>query len=83
MPITSPVERISGPRMMSTPGNLLNGKTLSLTEKCVGTTSSIQAQLVERLADHDQRRRSRASGTPVALETNGTVRLARGLTSRT
>jgi hypothetical protein len=24
-----------------------------------------------------------ASGTPVALETNGTVRLARGLTSRT
>jgi hypothetical protein len=32
MPMTSPVERISGPRMMSTPGNLLNGKTLSLTE---------------------------------------------------
>ncbi len=55
MPITSPVERISGPRMMSTPGNLLNGKTLSLTEKCRGTTSVVQAQFVERLADHDQR----------------------------
>ena len=55
MPITSPVERISGPRMMSTPGNLLNGKTLSLTEKCFGTTSLVHAQFVERLAGHDQR----------------------------
>ena len=41
MPMTSPVERISGPRMMSTPGNLLKGNTLSLTEKCVGTTSPV------------------------------------------
>ena len=56
MPMTSPVECISGPRMMSTPGNLLNGKTLSLTEKCFGITSSCQPQLVQRLADHDQRR---------------------------
>ena len=32
IPITSPVDRISGPRTMSTPGNLANGKTLSLTE---------------------------------------------------
>ncbi len=55
MPITSPVERISGPRMMSTPGNLLNGNTLSLTEKCFGTTSSMHAQFVQRLADHHQR----------------------------
>ncbi len=31
IPITSPVDRISGPRTMSTPGNLANGKTLSLT----------------------------------------------------
>jgi len=29
--ITSPVERISGPRAGSTPGNLLNGKTGDLT----------------------------------------------------
>jgi len=32
MPITSPVDFISGPRMMSTPANLLNGNTLSFTE---------------------------------------------------
>jgi len=33
IPITSPVERISGPRRTSTPGNLLNGKTGTFTEK--------------------------------------------------
>ena len=32
-PITSPVERISGPRIGSTPWNLANGKIASLTEK--------------------------------------------------
>ena len=32
IPITSPVDRISGPSTMSTPGNLANGKTLSFTE---------------------------------------------------
>jgi hypothetical protein len=32
-PMTSPVDFISGPRMVSTPGNLANGNTASLTEK--------------------------------------------------
>ena len=32
IPITSPVDRISGPSTMSTPGNLMNGKTDSLTD---------------------------------------------------
>ena len=32
-PITSPVDLISGPRMMSAPGNLLNGSTDSFTAK--------------------------------------------------
>ncbi|MNI45001.1 hypothetical protein D3C73_994030 [compost metagenome] len=32
-PITSPVDFISGPRMVSTPGNFTNGNTASLTEK--------------------------------------------------
>src|SRR5687768_507285 len=32
-PITSPVDFISGPRIVSTPGNLMNGNTASLTEK--------------------------------------------------
>ena len=31
-PITSPVDRISGPRIGSTPWNLANGNTASLTE---------------------------------------------------
>ena len=38
-PITSPVERISGPSAGSTPGNLLNGKTGDLTKSC-GTGST-------------------------------------------
>jgi hypothetical protein len=33
MPMTSPVERISGPSSTSTPKNLLNGNTGTLTEK--------------------------------------------------
>ena len=33
-PITSPVERISGPSTGSTPGNLLNGKTGDLMKSC-------------------------------------------------
>ncbi len=31
-PMTSPVDFISGPRMVSTPGNFTNGNTASLTE---------------------------------------------------
>ena len=33
MPSTSPVERISGPSTGSTSGNMLKGKTASLTPK--------------------------------------------------
>jgi hypothetical protein len=40
MPITSPVDRISGPRMVSTPGNFWNGNTLSFTETCAGRAIS-------------------------------------------
>ena len=32
-PMTSPVDFISGPRMVSTPGNFTNGNTASLTLK--------------------------------------------------
>src|SRR5947199_8966659 len=64
MPITSPVERISGPRMMSTPANLLNGKTLSLTEKYVGTTSSNTPSSSSVLPTITSEA-SRANGTPV------------------
>src|SRR5450432_184088 len=40
MPITSPVLRISGPRITSTPGNLVNGKTTSFTLTCLGGVGS-------------------------------------------
>ena len=56
MPITSPVLRISGPRITSTPGNLLNGKTTSFTLTCFGSGSSVDAQLGERFARHHFRR---------------------------
>ena len=40
-PITSPVERISGPSAGSTPGNLLNGNTGLFTHTCfTGSTPS-------------------------------------------
>ena len=39
--MTSPVLFISGPRMGSASGNLVNGKTASFTEKYGGTTSDV------------------------------------------
>ena len=38
-PITSPVDFISGPKIGSTPGNFIKGKTASLTEKKGGVIS--------------------------------------------
>ena len=81
--MTSPVERISGPRIGSTPGNLLNGKTASLTEKYGGMTSPRTPFWSRSVWPTMQRAAILASGSPVALETNGTVRDARGLTSST
>jgi hypothetical protein len=82
MPMTSPVERISGPRITSTPGNLLNGNTLSLTDVWSGAYLSDDAE-VPALQPAMTFAAMRAQLTPVALLTNGTVRLARGLTSMT
>src|SRR5450432_2489535 len=81
-PMTSPVDFISGPRMVSTPGNLMNGKTASLTEKYGGTISPATPWLASDWPTM-QRAAILASGLPVALETYGTVREARGLTSST
>ena len=39
-PITSPVDFISGPRIVSTPTNRANGNTASLTATCGATRSS-------------------------------------------
>ena len=67
-PITSPVDFISGPRIVSTPGNLMNGNTASFTEKYGGTISpstpcaSSEMPAMQRAAIF-------ASGRPVAFET--------------
>ena len=82
MPITSPVERISGPSSASEPGKRSKGRTASLTETYSQRGSGGRPKLA---IDSPSmiRQASLASGTPVALETNGTVREARGLASIT
>ena len=82
IPITSPVLFISGPSSVSTPGNFTNGKTASFTEKWRGTISSVKPSSASVLPAITCAA-SFASGTPIALDTNGTVRDARGFTSST
>ena len=78
MPITSPVDRISGPSVGSAPANRWNGSTAALTETWP-TVVSGRSTASPSAARHAASTRSR----PVAFETNGTVRDARGLASRT
>ena len=80
--MTSPVDFISGPRTTSTPGNFANGKTASLTATYPTGGASVKPR--------DRREwpsmalvASFASGRPIVFDTNGTVREARGFTSRT
>ena len=82
MPITSPVDFISGPNEILTPSKRRNGKTASFTEKCVGTISFVNPSS-RRVIPVITLAASFASGTPIALLTNGTVREARGFTSST
>ena len=81
-PITSPVDFISGPRMVSTPGNRTNGNTGLLTKTPVGTRSSVMPSEAS-VRPAITRAAICASGRPVALARYGTVRDARGLTSST
>src|SRR6266481_7156392 len=87
-PITSPVERISGPSAGSTPGNLLNGNTGDFTKHCgtVRTPDAGAPVICAKSLSFLPSIRPTAilgNGTPVALLTYGTVREARGFTSRT
>ncbi len=59
----------------------MNGNTASLTEKYGGMRSAVRPCCASDLPVMT-RAATLASGMPVALETNGTVREARGLTSR-
>ena len=81
MPITSPVDSISGPSTVSTPGKRAKGNTASFTARCLGRWRS-------RLKDESflpamMRAAIFANGMPMTLATKGTVRDARGLTSST
>jgi len=67
---------------VSTPGNFTNGNTASFTEKYAGVTSA-PTPWSDSERPAMQRAAILASWTPVALDTYGTVRDARGLTSRT
>ena len=72
--------------MVSTSGKRSNGSTASFTAMwpppAGGWSSTFVAQLGKGRAHHHPAA-AFASGTPVALLTNGTVRLARGLASIT
>ena len=81
MPITSPVLFISGPSTESAPAKRAKGSTASLTLTCSGGAVG-QVLVGELLAQH-QPAAIFASGTPIAFETKGTVREARGLASIT
>ena len=72
MPMTSPVDFISGPRIVSTPKNLLKGKTDSLTAKCFTSTSRSMPRSFSFMPGHELRRHFRPLD-PVALLTKGTV----------
>ena len=82
-PITSPVERISGPSSASEPAKRSNGSTASLTDDVVAARIVGQVRASASFSPSITRQAILASGTPVALETNGTVRDARGLASIT
>ena len=80
--MTSPVDFISGPSSASARGKRPNGSTASLTETWLGALG-ISSFMSARRSPSISRQAILASGTPIALETNGTVREARGLASIT
>src|ERR1700712_5026821 len=79
-PITSPVDRISGPSDGSTPGNLLNGNTGDFTKYCGTGSTPVLSVKSEIFLPNIRPTAIRGSATPVALLTYGAVRDARGFT---
>src|SRR6478672_6020094 len=82
-PMTSPVERISGPSTASEPSKRSNGRTASLTDTWSERIGSAGRSRSARRSPSMIRHATLASGIPIAFETNGTVRDARGLASMT
>ena len=81
MPMTSPVDFISGPSTVSAPGKRPNGMTASFTLKWSRRRSSEGKSRLAMLSPAMMRAAAFARGTPVAFDANGTVRLARGFAS--
>ena len=81
--MTSPVDFISGPRMTSAPGKRPQGITASFMQNQSSWRSSLGRPRLAMESPAMIRAAHLASGTPVALEINGTVRLARGFASIT
>ena len=81
-PITSPVLLISGVNTIGDPGKRLKGNTDSLIAQCFGMISSVKPSS-RKVEPAIIRAPSLAKGTPIALLTKGTVREARGFTSKT
>ena len=81
MPMTSPVDFISGPRTVSAPAKRANGRTASLTLTCCVEGSGMCWSASD--SPSISRQAIFASGAPIAFETNGTVREARGFASIT
>ena len=79
--MTSPVDFISGPSTESAPAKRAKGSTASLTLTCPAGAGGISWSA--RRSPSISRQAILASGAPVALETKGTVREARGLASIT
>ncbi len=93
MPMTSPVDFISGPSTVSTPWKRPNGQDRLLDRGrrvgrqratvTAGAGAHPPARSSAMVAPSMTRAAALASGTDVALDTNGTVREARGLASST
>jgi hypothetical protein len=87
MPITSPVERISGPSAgrPREPGERQHRFLDRHVRRAASTDGAAEpsSRSSASVAPSITRVATLASGTPVALATNGTVRLARGLASMT
>ncbi len=82
IPMTSPVLRISGLRSGSAPGRWSNGRSTSFTETFRGMISLVYPRSW-RLCPIITFAAILASGSPVAFDTNGMVRLDLGFASST
>ena len=71
MPMTSPVDFISGPRTVSTPGELDEGEHRLLHGDVRDLALLGEAELARASRPSITRVASLASGTPMALDTNG------------